>query len=115
MARRRALLCSSSAHSFVNQAESFRSVFTTAGTMFLILLGEFDYDEMKQEIAEISPRCPARSARSERLTSACFDQVNATFAFIFFVAYVLFMFFIVLNIFIAILNDACAEIHTRDS
>ena len=41
--------------------------------------------------------------------------MNATFAFIFFVAYVLFMFFIVLNIFIAILNDACAEIHTRDS
>jgi len=33
--------------------------------MFLILLGEFDYDEMKQEIAEISPRCPTRSARSE--------------------------------------------------
>ena len=53
--------------------------------------------------------------RSQRFTSAYFDQVNATFAFIFFVAYVLFMFFIVLNIFIAILNDACAEINTRDS
>ena len=65
MARRRALLCSSSAHSFVNQAESFRSVFTTAGTMFLILLGEFDYDEMKQEIAEISPRCPAKMPRRD--------------------------------------------------
>ena len=38
-------------------------MFTTAGTMFLILLGEFDYDEMKQVIAEIPPRCPAEILR----------------------------------------------------
>ena len=48
---------------------------------------QFDYDEMK--------------------------EVNSTFAFIYFVVYVLFMFFIVLNIFIAILNDAYTVVHTN--
>jgi len=72
---------------FGTQAESYKSFSFTAGTIFLILLGEFDYDEMK--------------------------EVNSTFAFIYFVVYVLFMFFIVLNIFIAILNDAYTVVHTN--
>ena len=72
---------------FGTQAESFKSFSFTTGTIFLVLLGEFDYDEMK--------------------------EVNSTFAFIYFVVYVLFMFFIVLNIFIAILNDAYTVVHTN--
>ena len=72
---------------FGTQAESFKNFGFTTGTIFLILLGEFDYDEMK--------------------------EVNSTFAFIYFVVYVLFMFFIVLNIFIAILNDAYTVVHTN--
>merc|ERR1719310_688682 len=59
---------------------------TTLGTLFLILLGEFDYDEMR--------------------------QVDEWWAFIFFIFFVIFMFFIVLNIFLAILNDAYTVVHT---
>merc|ERR1719310_2772325 len=59
---------------------------TTLGTLFLILLGEFDYDEMR--------------------------AVNGVWAFIFFIFFVIFMFFIVLNIFLAILNDAYTVVHT---
>merc|ERR1719310_1822178 len=59
---------------------------TTLGTLFLILLGEFDYDEMR--------------------------MVNPMWAFIFFIFFVIFMFFIVLNIFLAILNDAYTVVHT---
>ena len=56
------------------------------GTLFLILLGEFDYDEMR--------------------------LVNPLWAIVFFLFFVIFMFFIVLNIFLAILNDAYTVVHT---
>ena len=71
---------------FGMQAEGFRDIMTTLGTLFLILLGEFDYDEMR--------------------------QVDEWWALIFFMFFVIFMFFIVLNIFLAILNDAYTVVHT---
>jgi hypothetical protein len=72
---------------FGSQASGYKDVPTTLGTLFLILLGEFDYDEMK--------------------------EVDVTWAVIFFLAYVVFMFFIVLNIFLAILNDAYTTVKTN--
>uniref|UniRef100_A0A7S2IP49 Polycystin cation channel PKD1/PKD2 domain-containing protein n=1 Tax=Haptolina brevifila TaxID=156173 RepID=A0A7S2IP49_9EUKA len=65
---------------FGMQAPGFKSILDTLGTLFLILLGEFDFDEMQ----EVSP----------------------FWSLVFFVFFVIFMFFIVLNIFLAILNDA---------
>ena len=62
------------------QAPGFRKIEETIGTLFLILLGEFDYAEM--------------------------EEVSSIWAIIFFMFFVIFMFFIVLNIFLAILNDA---------
>ena len=58
------------------------------GTLFLILLGEFDFDEMA--------------------------EVSWLWAILFFILYVIFMFFVVLNIFLAILNDAYTVVHTND-
>jgi len=65
---------------FGANAEGYRDPVTSLGTLFLILLGEFDYEEM--------------------------SSVSALWALVFFLIYVLVMFFIVLNIFLAILNDA---------
>merc|ERR1719263_2541860 len=71
---------------FGMQAAGFKSITDTLGTLFLILLGEFDYEEMR--------------------------AVHEMWAFIFFLFFVIFMFFIVLNIFLAILNDAYTVVHT---
>ena len=71
---------------FGMQAEGFKSITNTLGTLFLILLGEFDYEEMR--------------------------AVHEVWAMIFFLFFVIFMFFIVLNIFLAILNDAYTVVHT---
>jgi polycystin 1L2 len=71
---------------FGMQANGFKSIQDTIGTLFLILLGEFDYLEM--------------------------ESVHAMWAFVFFLGFVIFMFFIVLNIFLAILNDAYTVVHT---
>ena len=70
---------------FGAQVASFRQLDYCVGTLFLVLLGEFDYDEMR--------------------------DVDELWAIIFFVIYVLFMFFIILNIFLAILNDAYTVVH----
>jgi len=72
---------------FGMQAQGFKSITDTLGTLFLILLGEFDFEEMR----EVSP----------------------LWSFIFFLLFVVFMFFIVLNIFLAILNDAYTVVHTN--
>ena len=64
------------------------SVCVCVGTLFLILLGEFDFDEMA--------------------------EVSWLWAILFFILYVIFMFFVVLNIFLAILNDAYTVVHTND-
>jgi len=71
---------------FGMQASGFKSIQDTLGTLFLILLGEFDYEEMR--------------------------AVHDVWAIIFFLFFVIFMFFIVLNIFLAILNDAYTVVHT---
>ena len=71
---------------FGAQAESYKNFINSFGTLFLILLGEFDFDEMW--------------------------AVDLQWAVIFFLLYVIFMFFVVLNIFLAILNDAYAVAHT---
>lgn len=71
---------------FGMQANGFKSITDTTGTLFLILLGEFDYVEMQ--------------------------EVHPLWAFVFFLGFVIFMFFIVLNIFLAILNDAYTVVHT---
>lgn len=71
---------------FGMQAEGFNSIQNTLGTLFLILLGEFDYLEMQ--------------------------SVHPVWSFIYFIFFVIFMFFIVLNIFLAILNDAYTVVHT---
>ena len=71
---------------FGMQASGFKTIQDTLGTLFLILLGEFDYEEMR--------------------------AVHETWAIIFFLFFVIFMFFIVLNIFLAILNDAYTVVHT---
>merc|ERR1719263_969280 len=71
---------------FGMQAAGFKTLQDTLGTLFLILLGEFDYEEMR--------------------------AVHETWAIIFFLFFVIFMFFIVLNIFLAILNDAYTVVHT---
>jgi len=71
---------------FGMQATGFKSIQDTIGTLFLILLGEFDYEEMR--------------------------AVHEVWAIIFFLFFVIFMFFIVLNIFLAILNDAYTVVHT---
>ena len=73
---------------FGMQAQGFKSFSDTLGTLFLILLGEFDYDEM--------------------------SQVSPIWALMFFVFFVIFMFFIVLNIFLAILNDAYTTTRALD-
>lgn len=65
---------------FGMQASGFKDPWNTLGTLFLILLGEFDFEEMA--------------------------DVDYAWALIFFLFFVIFMFFIVLNIFLAILNDA---------
>ncbi len=72
---------------FGMQAQGFKSLRDTLGTLFLILLGEFDFEEMR----EVSP----------------------LWSIVFFVFFVVFMFFIVLNIFLAILNDAYTVVHTN--
>ena len=72
---------------FGMQAAGFKSLIDTLGTLFLILLGEFDFEEMR----EVSP----------------------LWSLIFFIFFVVFMFFIVLNIFLAILNDAYTVVHTQ--
>jgi len=72
---------------FGMQAPGFKTFTDTLGTLFLILLGEFDFEEMR----EVSP----------------------TWSLIFFIFFVVFMFFIVLNIFLAILNDAYTVVHTN--
>merc|ERR1719198_1248337 len=71
---------------FGMQAAGFKTMQDTLGTLFLILLGEFDYEEMR--------------------------AVHEVWAIIFFLFFVIFMFFIVLNIFLAILNDAYTVVHT---
>ena len=71
---------------FGTQSENFYLFVKAIGTLFLILLGEFDFEEMK--------------------------AVDALWATIFFIVFVLFMFFVVLNIFLAILNDAYTVVHT---
>merc|ERR1719263_2311940 len=71
---------------FGMQAAGFKTLQDTLGTLFLILLGEFDFEEMR--------------------------AVHEAWAFIFFLFFVIFMFFIVLNIFLAILNDAYTVVHT---
>ena len=71
---------------FGMQATGFKTLQDTLGTLFLILLGEFDYEEMR--------------------------AVHDFWALIFFLFFVIFMFFIVLNIFLAILNDAYTVVHT---
>ena len=71
---------------FGAQAESYKNFVNSFGTLFLILLGEFDFDEMW--------------------------AVDLQWAVVFFLLYVIFMFFVVLNIFLAILNDAFAVAHT---
>ena len=70
---------------FGMQATGFKTIQDTIGTLFLILLGEFDYEEMR--------------------------AVHDVWALIFFLFFVIFMFFIVLNIFLAILNDAYTVVH----
>jgi len=72
---------------FGMQAQGFKSFTDTLGTLFLILLGEFDFEEMR----EVSP----------------------LWSLVFFIFFVVFMFFIVLNIFLAILNDAYTVVHTN--
>jgi len=72
---------------FGMQAPSYSTIVNTLGTLFLILLGEFDYAEM--------------------------NAVSRLWAIIFFIIFVLFMFFVVLNIFLAILNDAYTVVHTQ--
>merc|ERR1711935_1146910 len=67
---------------------SYRDIFSSFGTLFLILLGEFDFDEMA--------------------------EVSWLWATLFFILYVIFMFFVVLNIFLAILNDAYTVVHQND-
>ena len=74
---------------FGMQARGFKSIEDTLGTLFLILLGEFDFEEMQ----EVSP----------------------FWSLVFFLFFVVFMFFIVLNIFLAILNDAYTVVHQRDT
>lgn len=71
---------------FGMQASGFKTIPDTLGTLFLILLGEFDYEEMR--------------------------AVHEVWAIVFFLFFVIFMFFIVLNIFLAILNDAYTVVHT---
>jgi len=73
---------------FGMQAPSYNTIINTLGTLFLILLGEFDYAEM--------------------------NAVSRLWAIIFFIIFVLFMFFVVLNIFLAILNDAYTVVHTQN-
>jgi len=73
---------------FGSQVSSYRNIFTSFGTLFLILLGEFDFDEMA--------------------------EVSWLWATLFFILYVIFMFFVVLNIFLAILNDAYTVVHQND-
>jgi len=73
---------------FGMQAPSYNTILNTLGTLFLILLGEFDYAEM--------------------------NAVSRIWAIIFFIIFVLFMFFVVLNIFLAILNDAYTVVHTQN-
>merc|ERR1719446_538507 len=73
---------------FGMQAPSYNTILNTLGTLFLILLGEFDYAEM--------------------------NAVSRFWAIIFFIIFVLFMFFVVLNIFLAILNDAYTVVHTQN-
>jgi len=73
---------------FGSQVNSYRNIFSSFGTLFLILLGEFDFDEMA--------------------------EVSWLWATLFFILYVIFMFFVVLNIFLAILNDAYTVVHTED-
>jgi len=73
---------------FGMQAPSYNTIINTLGTLFLILLGEFDYAEM--------------------------NAVSRVWAIIFFIIFVLFMFFVVLNIFLAILNDAYTVVHTQN-
>ena len=73
---------------FGMQAPSYNTIINTLGTLFLILLGEFDYAEM--------------------------NSVSRLWAIIFFIIFVLFMFFVVLNIFLAILNDAYTVVHTQN-
>ena len=72
---------------FGMQAAGFKSFEDTLGTLFLILLGEFDFDEM--------------------------NVVSPFWSLVFFIFFVVFMFFIVLNIFLAILNDAYTVVHTN--
>jgi len=74
---------------FGMQAQSYNTVVNTLGTLFLILLGEFDYAEM--------------------------NAVSRLWAIVFFIIFVLFMFFVVLNIFLAILNDAYTVVHTNST
>jgi len=71
---------------FGMQATGFKTLQDTLGTLFLILLGEFDYEEMR--------------------------AVHDFWALVFFLFFIIFMFFIVLNIFLAILNDAYTVVHT---
>lgn len=70
---------------FGAQAESYKNFINIFGTLFLLLLGEFDFDEMW--------------------------AVDLQWAAIFFLLYVIFMFFVVLNIFLAVLNDAYTVTH----
>jgi len=72
---------------FGMQARGFKSLLDTLGTLFLILLGEFDFEEMR--------------------------EVSNLWSLTFFIFFVIFMFFIVLNIFLAILNDAYTTVRAN--
>ena len=83
------------------------------GTLFLILLGEFDFDEMAEVSwpSNLNPNPhphphPHPHPNPNPNPHPNPNQVSWLWATLFFLIYVIFMFFVVLNIFLAILNDA---------
>ena len=85
------------------------------GTLFLILLGEFDFDEMAEVSwpSNLNPNPhphphphPHPNPNPNPNPHPNPNQVSWLWATLFFLIYVIFMFFVVLNIFLAILNDA---------
>ncbi|KAL4640930.1 polycystic kidney disease 2-like 1 protein [Arapaima gigas] len=69
---------------FGTQVQSFNSFVTCIFTQFRIILGDFDFDAI--------------------------DQANRILGPIYFVTYVFFVFFVLLNMFLAIINDTYSEV-----